>query len=269
METEAGEWRQIAQDGVQFAWENYNRPETWNKEFAMSPANRVDLLVKAPASEGEYKVVIRGGSPGPTLLDRLLTLVVKEDPGRKIAAPAMPFPVRAADYPTFPQFLQDIDPAQVTVRREITFATERGPLRDLTTGAAPKHTINGKQFEDGVIDQMMLLDSVEEWKLINKSQIEHPFHIHINPFQVVARFAPTEGMQDPDKPLRFAAPFRWQDTIAIPAASGGKNGYVIIRHRFDDFPGTYVFHCHILAHEDRGMMQLVRVVDKRTAQRHH
>jgi hypothetical protein len=40
------------------------------------------------------------------------------------------------------------------------------------------------------------------------------------------------------------------------------SGYVIIRQHFVDFPGSFVLHCHILAHEDRGMMQLVRVVDK-------
>jgi FtsP/CotA-like multicopper oxidase with cupredoxin domain len=62
----------------------------------------------------------------------------------------------------------------------------------------------------------------------------------------------------------------WQDVVAIPPAkivtdNTGKiisvtPGRVTIRQTFVDFTGTYVLHCHILAHEDRGMMQLVRVV---------
>ena len=64
--------------------------------------------------------------------------------------------------------------------------------------------------------------------------------------------------------------FVWQDTIAIPPAKISTNaagqitnvtpGRVTIRQTYLDFTGTYVLHCHILAHEDRGMMQLVRVV---------
>ena len=57
----------------------------------------------------------------------------------------------------------------------------------------------------------------------------------------------------------------WQDAITVPAGVS-VNGQVApgrarIRHQFVDFTGTYVLHCHILAHEGRGMMQLVRLVD--------
>ena len=45
-------------------------------------------------------------------------------------------------------------------------------------------------------------------------------------------------------------------------------GYVKIRHRFVDFPGSYVLHCHMLAHEDRGMMLLVRVIPGETIIKH-
>jgi hypothetical protein len=49
---------------------------------------------------------------------------------------------------------------------------------------------------------------------------------------------------------------RWQDTVIIP-----RNGTVTIRHRFENYPGKFVVHCHILAHEDTGMMSLVEVID--------
>ncbi|HVG90776.1 MAG TPA: multicopper oxidase domain-containing protein, partial [Alphaproteobacteria bacterium] len=51
-------------------------------------------------------------------------------------------------------------------------------------------------------------------------------------------------------------------TIIIP-------GYFKMRTRFSDFTGQYVLHCHILAHEDRGMMELVEVVPNTTIYGHH
>jgi FtsP/CotA-like multicopper oxidase with cupredoxin domain len=90
---------------------------------------------------------------------------------------------------------------------------------------------------------------VQDWLLPNTTGIPHPFHIHINPFQIVEI---TDSLGNKYAP---AANLIWQDTINLPA-----NGSVRIRSQFADFTGTYVLHCHILAHEDRGMMQLVRVV---------
>ena len=69
-----------------------------------------------------------------------------------------------------------------------------------------------------------------------------------NPFQVVA-FNTT---QDPTKEIPLAKPWIWWDNVALPPG-----GYVKILSRFLDFTGAYVLHCHILGHEDRGMMQMV------------
>jgi hypothetical protein len=66
---------------------------------------------------------------------------------------------------------------------------------------------------------------------------------------------PFQVLETNGKPVGLASPV-WQDVVAIP--SGGS---VKIRHKFADFKGVYVMHCHILAHEDRGMMRLVRVDD--------
>jgi L-ascorbate oxidase len=183
------------------------------------------------------------------------------------------------------------------------------------------HTIDDKLFSKD-ISQSMVLNSVEEWALVNKAvDIAHPFHIHINPFQVVEVFDPNsaeatkeggECYADPSKPetwkpetrnrscTALKAPFVWWDALAIPSArdagllnpavecvqdksregkyrcpdsrgnactsKGNKQwcsvkipGYFKMRSRFVDYPGVFVQHCHILAHEDVGMMQLVEV----------
>jgi FtsP/CotA-like multicopper oxidase with cupredoxin domain len=102
----------------------------------------------------------------------------------------------------------------------------------------------------------MKLNDAEEWKIENKdARITHPFHIHINPFQVVEIFDPNTM----STPLVLKAPYVGFDAFAIPAAKGTVPGYFKMRTRFVDFTGLYVQHCHILAHEDRGMMQVVQV----------
>jgi len=276
-------FRQVAQDGVQFAWENYNNPLNGTKPIKMAPANRIDLLVQAPSEAGCYAV---GSATAP-----LMFINVTGSP----VTPKMQFPESPNDYPTFPAFLADIDPNTIRVRREVVYGWEKGrtgPGRNAGTplpspneppNAPPRYNIDGKQFEDQIIDQVMLLNSAEEWTIYNgTSAIAHPFHIHVNPFQIIEVFDPaTMTCAQPLQP-----PYVWWDTFGIPAASnvypdGSPRidpvtrkqvfvpGYFKMRSRFTDFTGIYVNHCHILAHEDRGMMQLVEVVSNRTILKHH
>ncbi len=82
---------------------------------------------------------------------------------------------------------------------------------------------------------------------------DHPFHIHINPMWVIRVDIPDEnGVLHNVLP----AP-RWMDTVPIPR-NGGR---VVFRSRFLDFTGTWVHHCHILLHEDNGMMQTMECTD--------
>ena len=108
----------------------------------------------------------------------------------------------------------------------------------------------------------------------------HPFHIHINPFQVTEILNPSVSKI----PRKLDAPWVWWDNIAIPPAAippdadpdrkdptDPKNmvpGYIKFRSRFVDYTGAYVLHCHILGHEDRGMMQLVQVITNTTHMGH-
>ena len=99
------------------------------------------------------------------------------------------------------------------------------------------------------LKQTVALGSVEEWTIFNMNPIRHPFHIHVNPFQVVKiNGAPID-------------PY-WADTIALPPNGSPTNPTsVTFRTRFRDFAGAYVMHCHMLAHEDMGMMQTIEIFD--------
>ena len=81
---------------------------------------------------------------------------------------------------------------------------------------------------------------------------DHPFHMHVNPMWVTRIEVPDERgqlhnlLEEP----------RWMDTVAIPR-NGGR---VVFRTRFADYVGRWIHHCHILMHEDMGMMQEVECV---------
>jgi FtsP/CotA-like multicopper oxidase with cupredoxin domain len=256
--------RQAAQDGVQFARENYRKQPLENTgntpiKGPMAPANRIDLLVQAPTTPGTY--VMQGtispdgtGSPAPILYVE----VTATNPVRL----PMKFP-EVADFPELPSFLHDIplSSGEVPRGRDRTIRYDRiDPTRP---GRFQKlWAIDGKQFEDkSEADQEIELDTWEEWTIINDTtQASHPFHIHVNPFQITEVFDPATM----SGPVKLEPPYIWWDTFAIPRKvdEDGKPGYFKMRSRFVDFTGVYVQHCHILSHEDRGMMQLVEVCKK-------
>jgi FtsP/CotA-like multicopper oxidase with cupredoxin domain len=294
------QWRQIAQDGVQFADENYQASK--NQPFLVAAGNRADLLVKAPATLGTYPVMVKH-DVDPSDLPSAFPVVLMQIRVRDVTPPAPPVTGKRLQFidklPPQPPFLTNITDAEVANQvdrpRVITFASTSP-----RNGAA--HTINGHKFDDGDKTIDVKLDAVEEWKIVNASygpSISHPFHIHINPFQIVEIFDPNATVTIPrigvapkyvfdgsplqSKDLQCSvdlkdestwkdchndtsdAPRIWWDVFPIPSGTvQGETkipGYFRMRSRFVDFAGQYVLHCHILAHEDRGMMAIVQVSD--------
>ena len=349
-------WRQLAQDGVQFSDKNYKGRSFTN--ITVASGNRVDLLVKAPDAPCTnpagcvYPVIVKnmvdpsdltGKNPAQPLT--LLSVSVSGQPVDPKSNGAQFIP----NAPHFPSFLKDIADDEIKATKTVVFGTT--PPQNPPAQPAV-HTIDHKQF-DGEVGQVVLLNTAEEWKVVNETfgpKIAHPFHIHINPFQVTEVFDPNASVTvtytDPKtgKPIidpktkqpltavvqqyvfdqnalykssnaAFQKQVRakqcllnplgdpgswkpcgpafvnkdniWWDVFPIPSgakatdAAGnpinnpqtGKQvqvpGYFKMRSRFVDFPGFYVIHCHILAHEDRGMMTIVEVAPARTPYSHH
>ncbi len=136
----------------------------------------------------------------------------------------------------------------MTNKRTLTFQANT-PDNPEKYYAEANATIDHSEFGGGeVVNHWVELDAVEEWTLENESEFPHPIHIHVNPMYVFE----IKGEDPLDYTLDL--PF-WADTIQVPP-----NGHVKIRMRFKDFTGTYPLHCHLLYHEDGGMMQHVKVV---------
>jgi FtsP/CotA-like multicopper oxidase with cupredoxin domain len=318
MAPEGLEWRQLAQDGVQFADVNYVNSE--NKPFYMATANRVDLLVKAPMKPMTADVRIQNVMARSKVVPTPLT-TTETIPGSvlltvKVAGPAvklgskdaeMPFLDRAPDQPKFLADITDEEWKKSGSRTKTLVFNSKAPK---TRGPQDQgqHTINDIQFQDGEAALLRVdLGVVEDWTVKNTTNaakggpgaIDHPLHIHINPFQIKEFFDPNEKLVDPKTGKMEAVPkyvtdsankvdprqcfldpgdpstwkpcapapqsnLIWWDVFAIPSARVEKGvvipGYFKMRSRFVDYPGLYVMHCHILIHEDRGMMFGVKVI---------
>lgn len=107
--------------------------------------------------------------------------------------------------------------------------------RTITLDGHMNPTIDGKLFDASRVDLAAKKGTVEEWVIENRTPMYHPIHLHAWSFQVQGE----DG---------------WQDVVQIPPYTKQ-----LIRVKFNDFGGTTVLHCHILDHEDTGMMAVIRV----------
>ncbi len=216
----------------------------------LAPANRADIVLKID-EPGTYRIIKEqfqngGGAPDPE--ETLAFIEITDGQNQAMELP---------DLLTTPRQLPTITQDEITERRTLVYAVNdpnaldpQGPI--IGGQAAPNFTINGARFDPTVINHTIELDAVVEWTLYNTSSAWHFDHIHVNPFQVV------ESSDGRVNGFPLTEPV-WLDTVDIPP-----NGHVVLRQRFPDFTGLFVLHCHILVHEDIGMMQLVNVVPKGT-----
>lgn len=127
----------------------------------------------------------------------------------------------------------DLSAEPVAARRTFTFDRKQGSW-----------TINGKRFDPARFDARPVLGTTEEWTLVNPSGWTHVVHIHDVDQQLVSR--------------NGAPPQPYEQNKESWHIGGGQT--VVIRLKFTDHTGPYVFHCHVLEHEDDGMMSQFEVV---------
>jgi FtsP/CotA-like multicopper oxidase with cupredoxin domain len=253
------------------------------KAVTFQPAYRWDALVVFPAA-GHYCLVndvpvetsVDSGVPSP----RLLGVVEVEGgapvkgavgdylQGKLIAAaranyraPAVRDKVAAElrDGLKLSSFVPHatIDEKEVTGTQTVVFNIAGGTFQ-----------VNGKPFAPGAEPRKLPLGGVEEWTMTSDAG-SHPFHIHVNPFQVVKILDPEgndisgEDGVDPDTGDNQYAGLKgvWKDTLWVKRLPKASKPYtVVVRTRYERYIGEFVLHCHILDHEDKGMMQTVQVV---------
>jgi spore coat protein A len=129
------------------------------------------------------------------------------------------------------------------------------------TGQTLGVRINGKGYDDP-ISETVKLGSIEKWRFINTTDDSHPIHLHMVQFQIVERqgYDPValrnkeiKLLGKPRKPP--ANESGWKDTAVV---NPGEILTIVVR--FDGYTGRYVYHCHMLEHEDNDMMRPYKVV---------
>jgi suppressor of ftsI len=196
------------------------------------PASRFDVLVDA-GPPGHYALLAKGvmtGTGSARLLDRVIGSL---DVTGETMPPAPPMPRT----PLPP----DLRSARIDAHRTIVF-TETTTAKETDQ----RFFINGKVFEADRIDVRVPLGNIEEWTIRNDSDDLHVFHIHQIGFQVVE----VNG-----KPVPFTG---YVDNVLVP-----ERGEVKLLMPFTSrlILGRFMFHCHVLRHEDNGMMANIEVYD--------
>lgn len=205
------------------------------RSVLLGPGHRVDILVRGPAQARQIMSLpfAQGRYTLPSV--KLADLVPGKDPSLVLADDT-----RRRPLPTFP--------------------TKRGPTRRFTFSTtddpkAPPYAqwlINGRGFDPDRVDADPVRGTAEKWILINRTDEYHPFHIHQDDFRVLS----VNGK-------RVKHPPSDQDIVPLPPVHDGIPGRVEILMPFQDYSGNFVFHCHILDHEDGGMMARVDVREPR------
>jgi FtsP/CotA-like multicopper oxidase with cupredoxin domain len=195
------------------------------------PGQRTDVLVQAGAP-GTYafRSLPFDQGEGANRTWVLANVVVSGEPL------AMSLPTTLPPVP-----LAAIRNEEITGTRKITFST-RPPATGGDDFREFHFMVDNRLFDHNRVDHRIRLGAVEEWEIVNLDEADHPFHIHTNPFLVTR----ING-------VALAEPI-WRDTVNVRG-----HGSVTLRTRFEDFTGRLVLHCHILNHEDIGMMQLIEV----------
>jgi FtsP/CotA-like multicopper oxidase with cupredoxin domain len=198
----------------------------WNvwttTSLVMPPGKRYDVLVEGPP-RGTYQLRALPYHQGVMNQNNAVPLATVTSTGAARTPRAIP---------------AGLVPKEDLREEHITKVVEKY-FQDQFTGG---FTINGKTFDPNRIDDRAKLGTVQKWVLYNSSPEEHPFHMHIDYFQVIQK---------------NGAPFQangFQDTVVIP-----QHGSVTILIDFEDYTGKFVYHCHILNHEDHGMMGTIVV----------
>ena len=260
------EFRLIALDGITLEYPRDIR-ELPDKVLELYPGYRADVIVKAPRTQSQlqgkssltnnrqkvvrlfdkakpYNPSLRGQDYGGPLED-LVTLELTEEDSVDYHRVLPDNDVVLRD-PTEEGLLHDIDinPNEIDNAKLVEFNIENSEF-----------TINGKKYPDDQDQgEKFCLEKGKSqfWKLASRASA-HPFHIHVNAFQVVNPEDSGTTIGD------------WHDTIIVKRTDYDANDEpinpVIIKTRYDDFDGPFVLHCHILHHEDAGMMSLVEITD--------
>jgi FtsP/CotA-like multicopper oxidase with cupredoxin domain len=205
------------------------------KELLLAPAERAEVVVdfkKTPGTVNLVSLSHERGWMGPGKPSNVTLPVMLINLSGSSVSPS-PLPTKLRDV---------TDLGIPAVVKQIELGETMGMANGMMTMG---FLIDGKSFDMSRVDQTSKLGDVELWEIKNTSGMDHPFHIHGGQFQIVER-----ELGGKKTPPTFLG---WKDTVNIA------NTEIVRVKMRQSFTGLRMYHCHILEHEDQGMMATLKV----------
>jgi suppressor of ftsI len=208
-------------------------------QVAVPPGGRAEFLIKGVAQPGVYRIVQLEQRQQFLQSDQKVIAEIEIKGDMKTMGIPVNLPVQKRYYPR-------IKPEEIKRVRNFVFSGVFPPSVNPYVGI--DFLINNNVYEELAVPHVVRLETAEEWHIqvlgAHHGGTEgHPFHVHVNHFEVIS----VNG-----KPVDYAPV---ADTVWVPLLSE-----VVIRMKFKEYTGKSVFHCHILPHEDTGMMENFLIV---------
>jgi len=218
-------------------------------DFSGMQGQQIDLM--SYSSEMEYGIfggpglgagmdTIHGYSENP--LNGVDFTLVSMTVGAQTASPVTTIPGALVPFVPF-------DPIDADVNRTIVFDTLRLLPTNMPSLVEGPFGFNGETFDMDVINLEVPLNSVEVWTLVNKTLIAHPFHLHDVAFNVIEKNGTIPALEEQG----------WKDVVLVMPNDSVK--FITQFTTFSDEMMPYMYHCHLLHHEDDGMMGSFLVID--------
>ena len=245
----------VAIDGVPIKFNGSPAPEVqWINHIGIPPGARAEFIVEGPPLGVPALLVTRAVDTGPGGENdpnrALASIVAAPEAGEPRARlNTNPEPLPPAALP----FVGNVAPTRV---RKLYFSEKLDNPKDPASASAFYITVDGQSptpFDpnSSVPDIVVKQGDVEDWIIENRSMELHDFHIHQLHFQLLD----WSGLPVNEPFLR--------DTVNVPYYNGRMLRYPSVRLRMDfrdpNIVGTFLYHCHVLEHEDGGMMGRIRV----------
>jgi len=209
-------------------------------ELFLGPGERVDAIAIGPQS-GEYAMSTipfpneAWKKPGPSQPLATIVSTGSGAPGLRAEGEILGQRLAGAAW------TEEVRSARIARQRTLTYSS---------TADRKVFMIDGHVMEEDRVDQTVKLGDTEEWTVVNTDQQYHSFHIHQTAFLVTE----VNGVRQNEDSLR--------DTYSLPPATDAGPGVLKVVIPFTDpvIVGRFVYHCHAVDHEDKGMMGVIEVV---------
>lgn len=204
------------------------------QSFTIYPAERVDTIVDFSEYSGKEIILKNDGDD----TDDNTGVIMKFKVSSKLSE-------------------KDISEIPTTLNPYDHIDTTNASIREVSTGAIIdpygrlQLVLNGHMWHEPATE-IVKKDTVEVWSITNLGPVTHPIHIHLVQFQILSRKDANTGEDIPINPYEEG----WKDTVAVPSGTT-----TTVAMHFTGFSGEYVWHCHILEHEDHDMMRPLRVIE--------